>query len=426
MASGSIFNWLTTRSTESTKTLVPMVATRSVEGTFVRTYRAAARTLDGNSISVVAALLLLSSWLVWLFLGRLTVYSVSERARVEIATAGLPVHGEVSGVIVRCNLPLGGRVTLGDVLFELDARSFELERPKVEATVQADQLVISGYEREIRAEEQVHGYLSDVSGKTANAAQAKVDQARSDSAWLAREADTVSRLEDAGLVSKLDALHVNREHDAVHATITTQTTQSVLDVASAQVTVGQHEARLASLKRELSQARAKLEYDRAELAINAFEIARRMLRARATGVVADVAPCAPGMPVNPGDRLGVLVPDGSLRIVAYFAPALAIGRVHPGQQAQIRLENYPWTQFGTVDAAVDAVGAELRDGLVRVELVPGASNTAIALTHGLTGQVEVATDAVTPWHFILRSTGQSSEGAREAPSRETTPIAKQY
>lgn len=397
----------------------------SVGDSFVQTYGIIARTLRGNSISLGAALVLLAGWLTWLFLGRLTVYSVSEQARVEVAPTGVPVHSEVAGVIVRCNLALGHRVTNGDVLFELDAKSFELERPKLEATTQSDKLVIEGYKREVHAEEQVQGYLSDVSGKTASAAQAKVDLARANSASLEREAHVVSNLEDAGLASKLDALRVNGEYESVQATMATQGTQSVLDIASTKVTVGQHEARLAGLKRELSQALAKLEYDEAELAVNAFEIARRSVRAKITGVVADVAPCSPGMPVNTADRLGIVLPDTSLRIVAHFPPALAIGRIHRGQHALVRLENYPWTQFGTVDATVDAVGAEPRGGLVRVELLPGTSNPAIPLTHGLTGQAEVETDQITPWNFILRSTGQASETAPLKPSQAATPVARQ-
>jgi membrane fusion protein (multidrug efflux system) len=112
------------------------------------------------------------------------------------------------------------------------------------------------------------------------------------------------------------------------------------------------------------------------------------------------------MYVRAGDRLFSVVPPGQLRGVGNFVPADALGRVRPGQTARLRLEGFPWTQYGTVPATVTHVGSELRDGKVRVEFAihpdPGS---AIPMQHGLPAMAEVDVEQVSPATLVLRSIG---------------------
>ena len=57
-------------------------------------------------------------------------------------------------------------------------------------------------------------------------------------------------------------------------------------------------------------------------------------------------------------------------IAGDFNPGSAIGRVRPGQQATMRLDGFPWAQFGTIAATVTEAATEIRDGNIRVEF-PG-------------------------------------------------------
>ena len=59
--------------------------------------------------------------------------------------------------------------------------------------------------------------------------------------------------------------------------------------------------------------------------------------------------------------------------MAEFEPASALGRIHSGQVAELRLTGFPWLQYGTVAARVASVASEPRDGSIRVELdlLPG-------------------------------------------------------
>jgi membrane fusion protein (multidrug efflux system) len=95
-------------------------------------------------------------------------------------------------------------------------------------------------------------------------------------------------------------------------------------------------------------------------------------------------------------------------IVAEFNPATAIGRIRPNQRAQLRLDGFPWAQFGSVDAKVLRVAGEIRDRSVRVELSATRDATrGLTLRHGMTGMVEVSIEDISPALLLLRTIGQS-------------------
>jgi hypothetical protein len=81
-----------------------------------------------------------------------------------------------------------------------------------------------------------------------------------------------------------------------------------------------------------------------------------------------------------------------------------IGLVRTGQKGWLRLDGFPWTEYGSVLATVTNVGDEVRDGRVRVELSP-QTNPHVKLQHGLPGTLEVEVDRITPAAFLLRKAG---------------------
>ena len=115
---------------------------------------------------------------------------------------------------------------------------------------------------------------------------------------------------------------------------------------------------------------------------------------------------------------------GMLKIMTDFLPPAALGRIQPGQPARLRLEGFPWTQYGAVAATVASVASEVRDGQVRVELaVHSDAASPIPLQHGLPGTIEVEVDHVSPAALILRTAGllltvpgtsRDSQGSRGA------------
>jgi membrane fusion protein (multidrug efflux system) len=130
-----------------------------------------------------------------------------------------------------------------------------------------------------------------------------------------------------------------------------------------------------------------------------------------------------GSVVKEAETIGSIVPRGEPRAVAHF-PAAAVGRVRAGQAARLRLDGFPWTQYGTLTARVADVGDEPRDGLIRVELALGQDPlSAIPLGHGLPGTAEVEVDRVSPATLVLRAAGQAlvtrrSSTATDGPGGE--------
>jgi membrane fusion protein (multidrug efflux system) len=155
---------------------------------------------------------------------------------------------------------------------------------------------------------------------------------------------------------------------------------------------------------------AKLEGDTATAAATIrrleYDIERRRIRAPISGRLGESAALRPGSHISEGQQLGVILPPGKLQIIAEFEPSAALGKVRPGQPATVRLQGFPWAQYGTVSAQVSSVAGEIRDGKVRVELaIQSHARSRIPFQHGLPGSVEVQVERISPAALILRSAG---------------------
>ncbi len=97
---------------------------------------------------------------------------------------------------------------------------------------------------------------------------------------------------------------------------------------------------------------------------------------------------------------------GATTIVAQFSPAVQ-GRIQPGQPARLRLDSYPWLQYGTVPAVVTTVPRTLRDGWLEVRLTISEEPPApITLDFGMTGVVEIAVEDASPAQLLIRVAGR--------------------
>ena len=96
--------------------------------------------------------------------------------------------------------------------------------------------------------------------------------------------------------------------------------------------------------------------------------------------------------------------------------AAKLGLPDPGMNARLRLDGFPWAQFGTIEAKVSHVAAEIRDNMVRVEFMPVAAPARnIVMQHGLPGSVEVAVEQTSPALLILRAAGQMASQPAQPP-----------
>ena len=76
------------------------------------------------------------------------------------------------------------------------------------------------------------------------------------------------------------------------------------------------------------------------------------------GNVFDLIPKSPGYFTNAGETLLKIVPEGTLE-AKIFINNSDIGFVKKGMNAEIRIDAFPFTRFGSIDGIVKNIGEEV-------------------------------------------------------------------
>jgi len=177
----------------------------------------------------------------------------------------------------------------------------------------------------------------------------------------------------------------------------------------------ERDTRLTHLHADITHLEGGVQTIRAAIDRLNYEAERRIIRAPWSGRLGEAKALAPGTVVAEGERVAAVVPDDQLRIVAQFAPSTAMGRLHQGQPARMRMHGFPWAQHGTLEATVAHVADEIRDGAVRVELDVRRASARLPLQHGMPGNLEVETETISPASLLLRLAGQALMQPRDKP-----------
>ena len=359
-------------------------------------------------VGIALTLALLCGWCAWFFGARVLVVETSEAARLEVDRAAHAIDAPVAGKIVSSRLAIGLVVEAGEVLVELDAES---ERKRLEeARVQLGAIgpELEALRRALVAEEQA---ITSDRGATAIAldqARARQEESEIGRRLALEEAARAGKLRDSGAISDID--HLRKQSDAERQRAATDALS--LDVGrqrgDQQTRESQARARLEALRRDVATLEGRRSTTTATIDILRYEIDRRTIRTPIAGRVGDTAQLRPGAYVREGDKLGAVVPDGEIKVVTEFLPVAALGRIRAGQHARVRLDGYPWVEYGMLSATVTRVGSEVRAGRIRVELavVPDA-RSALPLEHGLPGSAEVEVERVTPAAMVMRTVGKT-------------------
>ncbi|MGE4054161.1 MAG: HlyD family secretion protein [Vicinamibacterales bacterium] len=371
----------------------------------------ALRNLDTDSsrystflLLTIPALLLL--WTAWFTTARVGVYAVTASARLEVDREHHIVGAPVSGRVAKVTVSVGQRVAAGDVLLHLDATAAELARTEEQARLAPANSQIALLREELNAQQRA--IVEEQQGAAAAVAEseARAVQARTAADFAAEEAARLETLQANGLISELEALRARnlattRDNEARSAGFAASRVMREFEVSqqerlSETARLRREIAALEGLKSEASAAANRINYD----------IEQRVVRAPIDGIVAELTTLTSGSIVEEGDQLGTIVPDGDVRVVAFFPPSSALGRIASGQSARVKLEAFPWTQFGAASAVVSKVASEPQDGRVRVELVLDPEQSAdLPLQHGLPAEVDIEVEQVSPAILVLRSLG---------------------
>jgi multidrug resistance efflux pump len=356
---------------------------------------------------------LAGGWIAWSLLSRVPIYEVTSVARIEVVGGTAEVQAPVSGSVVAARLELGSQVERGEVLVELDTAELRTALAEKRAEKAALERELAALMPALAAERRALGVARRA--ESAALAEARAEQAEAEPETLATE-DHAGRMEqlDRDLRGRPLKPFSKSELDRARAEADTRRRRLERLARSAERLKWEHETRLgdrsaALLKLGREATALDGEAERLGPAIERLELAieQHRIRAPRSGVLGRISEMRPGSYVREGDALFTVVPEQrELEVVAEFPPAAVVGRIAPGQRAELRLDGFAWAQYGRVPARVVRLGSEAPEGRVRVELtLDGVASTRIPLQHGLTTSVDVEVERVAPALLILRAAG---------------------
>ena len=369
-----------------------------------------AHAQDASSRPFLAATLgsvILLAWTLWFFLARVSLYEASRQARLEVEAAPHEVDAPVSGRLSRSNLVLGGHVSAGDLLIEIDGEALRLERQAEVNKVLSVAPQIAALERELESDEEALSGEDRALAAEVSEARARQRASNAVAQLKASERAQVESLRRQHVVAEVERQRMqadyeqhNAESDAARAQVGRLGTEGV-------VRRNDRRAKLARLQAEIARLESVRNEAASRIPILDQQIDLYTVRAPVSGRIGNLVNLQPGSVVAAGTRLCTVVPSGGLRAVAFFDAATAAGRVRVDQPARIRLFGFPWTKFGVLHAHVERVGSEPRDGLIRVELdLDPQQKSHIPMEHGLQGSAEVEVERVAPVALVLDAAGR--------------------
>jgi len=370
---------------------------RSLEADRVRAWLAA----------LACTALLLLAWSAWFFFARLPVYVVSDSARLEVNQAVHPIQSPVAGQIRTIHLTLGADVAQGDVLIDLDAEAqrLQLQEEQTRLDTLAPQLArISG---ELIAQKQGRREAVEGAGSAGEEARARLREAEAAASQAREELTRAEKLHESGLVPEIEFLRTRSDFERRQALAATLRLDIDRQRSEQRASDSEQAVRAERLEREQAVLRGQLATEKAIVERLTHERDQRRVRAPIDGRVGEIAEVHAGEFVRAGDRLAAIVPSGQLKAIAYFPPSTALGRIRQGQAAHLRLDGFPWIQYGSIAALVSNVASEMRDGRIRVELrlTPDPASR-IPFQHGMPGSVEIEVASASPAVLVMRTTGQ--------------------
>jgi hemolysin D len=298
------------------------------------------------------------------------------------------------GVVKAIHVSDGDHVRAGDLLIELDPTTDQAERDRIardlsQAEVDAarltaalngnadnfipppgaDPALVEAARRELVAELSAHRAKLDGFDQQIAAKAAERDEAKSTIVKVAaslpivqRRADIYAKLEKNEYSSKVAGLEA--EQQLVEAQHDKALAQHQLDGAEAAIAAlrQDRDGADAEFRRQalddLAKAQQKAAEERQEQVKATEKVGLQSLRASVDGTVEQLSIHTIGGVVTPAQALMVIVPDGSKLQVEAMLPNRDVGFVHPGQQAEVKVDAFTYTRYGLLHGKVEGVSRD--------------------------------------------------------------------
>ncbi|KFE68875.1 HlyD family secretion protein [Hyalangium minutum] len=363
-------------------------------------------------VALLVGVLILGGWLAWFLWSEVPVHELSAQARLEVSRDAYSIDAPVAGTVVALPLALSQEVSAGQVLVELDTAPARLKLQEARARRESLSQQLTALRAQLVSEETTLQNTRKATDASLEEARALLSQAETSARFAEGELRRTTGLLDGGFVAEAEHQRTTSETSQRQGAVEAQRRLVERLTWDARAKLSSQQAHMEDLRRQAALLEGEVQAQSAQVEQLDYELTLRTIRAPAAGRVAALAPLRTGMVVRQGDTLASVVPTGELKVIADFPPPAALGRIRPGQPAQVRLDGFPWVQYGSIQARVSSVASEARAGIVRVEFdVQPDSSSAIPRQHGLTGSVEVEVERTTPARLVLRAVGERLRGA---------------
>ena len=356
---------------------------------------------------IIVAVTILGAWSAWLVKARVSVYEISDSGRIEVETSLYPIASPVNGKVMATYLTVGREVQAGDLLIEFEAQDERLRLDEARAQVATLAPQLGALRDEVAAEEAARKEQLKAAQIAIEQARSQLEEAEASVQLSEDEAGRIARLQANGILSDVDLARAKtevRKRRAAAEALRLQVDRLQADLRNHD---SDSQVRIERLNREIASLEGQVTTAAATSNRLVHDIEKRDLRAPVSGRIGEAVDLQTGSIVNASDKIGVIIPAGELKAIAYFRPSSALGRIQPGQPARLRLEGFPWAQYGVITATVTTVASEPRDGRIRVDLqLHRDPASAIPFQHGLPATVEIEVARLSPAALLLRTVGE--------------------
>ena len=255
---------------------------------------------------------------------------VIARGELQGIGAERPIKAPVSGVISSIPISEGELVKPGQVLLQFD--------PEVNAERQRS-LSRQRELEEARFKEETTAFQARTDSLKAKASSLRLTLATEQAI-----VDRMSGLVSQGAIAEVQYLQQKNRLQELQSEIA-QTEATLREVQAESIKSKQQIQReLADLERQLVETSKSQEYE--------------SLRSPIQGHVFDLVPSSPGYAASSGETLLKIVPLGSVEAKVFVTNA-DVGFLQPKMAAQVRVDAYPFTQFGDIPGTLKSVGKEV-------------------------------------------------------------------
>ena len=238
-----------------------------------------------------------------------------------------PLKAPFAGMVKEILVNEGQDVVAGQALIRMDTEVSEKRKETLERQYELEENRFTEETRSFRAREQ--------------SLQERMDGL---SRALATEREIYAAIVPLAAQGGIQRMQVLKQKNSIE--------QLQSQIAQAKANLQEVQAQLLKMKQESLGELADLERQLVE--VNDTR-SKEVLVSPVNGVMYGMVPSSPGYAASAGETLVKVVPGGALE-AKVFITNRDVGFLEPGMPAQIRVDAFPYTQFGAIDGELKSVG----------------------------------------------------------------------